>query len=147
MKKIQDHIQGALTRLSKESQSEPTTKDAVNELWTAKLFKRFQTMYGFKWTKAIEGIEAEAVKTWTEILEGLNSDQIKAGLAKCEDWPPSAPEFKRFCLGKAKNEHGLNYVPEIYRAETKIFTAKKFRLDFENDKKRLENKSNEKSVL
>ncbi len=107
----------------------------VNELWIAALFKKFQALYGYKWSKAIEGIEQEAVTVWTEKLSGLTGEQITIGLDKLDDWPPSAPEFLKLCLNRQKNEHGLNYTPEIYRANVPIFTAKKFRQDFLEDKK------------
>lgn len=87
----------------------------------AGIFKKFQARYGHKQTAAILGIERLAVAEWGEILAGLNLDQIAAGLANWNsDWPPSAHEFRKACIGAGRNEYGLDYVPEYYRPENAI---------------------------
>lgn len=71
-----------------------------------------------KWTSGLEGIEATAVDEWSRKLAGLSGEEIKRGLDDWnEDWPPSADEFRKCCLGtrNRKNDHGLDYVPQVYR--------------------------------
>lgn len=105
------------TRLQEKASSE---KQRLAEHWTAAIFKRMQARYGHKWVSAIDGIELEAVKEWSEGLAGFTPEQIKRGLdGWSEDWPPSLPEFQKECKGEksGKNEFGLDYVPEYYRAQ------------------------------
>lgn len=64
------------------------------------------------------GIEEVAVNEWAQILSGVTGAQIKYGLdAWREDWPPSAPEFYKACIGEEKeklNDLGLNYTPPYH---------------------------------
>lgn len=58
---------------------------------------------------------------WSEGLRGMTPEQIRRGLAWDGEWPPTLPEFRNACRGvgsgkNGKNEFGLNYVPEYYRA-------------------------------
>jgi len=56
------------------------------------------------------------VREWSVGLAGLTADQVQRGLDTwAEAWPPSMPEFRDACLGRGKNEYGLDYVPEYYR--------------------------------
>lgn len=107
-------------------------KKALPKEWISALFKRFQARYLNKFTSGIEGIEALAVEEWSKELAGLTGKQIKHGLKSWDqDWPPSAPEFRKACLGDDKhwmyktieaNKH-LKRLPvkkasdEVYRAE------------------------------
>lgn len=84
--------------------------------WTSALFKRFQAIYGSKFTAKIDGIERMAVREWSIALRGLTGSQIKAGIEKCltkkleawqEDWPPTPAEFRAMCLPER--------VPAIHR--------------------------------
>jgi hypothetical protein len=83
--------------------------------WTSELFKKFQGRYGHKWTSAIEGIEKIAVKEWSEELDGVTGEQIAHGLKSWdEDWPPSAPEFRKCCLNKTDRwEHKSGAYVEV----------------------------------
>jgi len=41
-----------------------------------------------------------AVGEWSDRLGDVTGEQVKQGLADwCEDWPPSADEFRKACLG------------------------------------------------
>jgi len=83
--------------------------------WITELFKKWQGRYGNKWLSAIEGIEKIAVAEWSEQLAGLTGEQIKHGLDSwTEDWPPSAPEFKKICLGHDEQK-GLSHNTAAYR--------------------------------
>lgn len=115
----------------------PTSPDATSknaELprhWVAALFKKLQAKYLHKWVSAIEGIEEQVVDEWSRGLAGLSGDDIKRGLDSwSEPWPPSLPEFRAACLGRVggKNEFGLDYIPEYYRAPP-ISTARRLRSD------------------
>jgi len=53
----------------------------------------------------MQGIEKLALTEWSEQLADLSGEQIKNGLDKWkEDWPPSAPEFRRCCLNQSDDE-------------------------------------------
>jgi hypothetical protein len=44
-------------------------------------------------------VEAQAVDEWARELAGLSGADIARGLEEwVDDWPPSAPEFRRACL-------------------------------------------------
>ena len=110
-----------------EQSASPTPSTTSSETdwmptqWVAALFRKFQARYGHRWTSAIEGIERVAVQEWAEGLRGMTADQVKTGLATWGgEWPPSLPEFRGACLGRksGKNEYGLDYVPQCYRAGT-----------------------------
>jgi len=73
--------------------------------WISELFKKFQGRYGHKWASSIEGIEKIAVNEWSEELDGVSGEQVAFGLKQWkEDWPPSAPEFRKCCLNESNNE-------------------------------------------
>jgi len=87
--------------------------------WVSALFKRFQAIYGQRFTSRIDGIEAAAVREWAGALHGLNGDQIQAGLLKCatrklepgqEDWPPTPAEFRALCLPEKRDPIHRDYV-------------------------------------
>ena len=74
----------------------PTT--GLPKTWVVAIFEKFQARYSHKWTTAIEGIEEVAVNEWSEYLHGLTGDDIKHGINNWDnDWPPSAPEFRKAC--------------------------------------------------
>jgi len=75
--------------------------------WTSALFKRFQAIYGHKFTSSIEGIEDVATQEWANGMAGITGEQIKNGLASCakralyqgdKDWPPTLAEFRSMCI-------------------------------------------------
>jgi len=64
----------------------------------------------------IDGVEDAAIAEWSRGLSGLTPEQIRRGIDGWEsEWPPTLPEFRRACLGKSINGHGLDYTPEVYR--------------------------------
>lgn len=83
---------------SSKSQQKTSQKTAFPKAWVSALFIKFQARYGAKWTASIEGIEDEATSEWALQLSGLTGEDIARGLAAWSDeWPPSAPEFKKAC--------------------------------------------------
>jgi len=67
----------------------------------------------------MEGIEKLAVREWSQGLAGMTASDIQRGLMGWQgEWPPTLPEFAAACRGKkiGKNDFGLDYVPECYRA-------------------------------
>lgn len=87
--------------------------------WTSALFKRFQAIYGPRFTSRIDGIEQMAISEWSLALDGLNGDQIKLGLERCvtrklqpgeEDWPPTPREFRALCLPEKTLHYHRDYI-------------------------------------
>jgi len=131
--KQEDLQQGLATILNGSSTSSHET-DNLPIKWVYAVFQRFSERYLTKWTSSIDGSEEVIASEWSKVLRGMKPEQISRGLTEWEgDWPPSAIEFKKTCQGRYKNEHGLNYTPEIYRSSTPIFTAKKFKQDCLDD--------------
>jgi len=86
------------------------------KMWVAAIFEKFQARYSHKWTSGIEGIEDTAITEWSNELNGLTGEQVKTGLEAWKgDWPPSAPEFRKACLGTVTNDLGLDYTPPYHR--------------------------------
>lgn len=60
------------------------------------------SLYGHRWASSF-GKEVDPDHVWRATLAGLTEQQIRAGLRQCVerglDWPPTAPEFRKFCLG------------------------------------------------
>ena len=123
MKALHD-LAATLAEQSKSQTGSTTSSDMDSRknapsAWVAAIFRRMQAIYGSRWTASIEGIESDAVREWTRALGGLSPDQIRRGLDSLKtQWPPTLPEFRALCEGKSldgKNEHGLNYTPQVYR--------------------------------
>jgi hypothetical protein len=75
-----------------------------------------QSIYGHRWTVSFDGIEEMAMREWAIGLADMTPEQIRHGIDSMNgDWPPTLPEFKRLCTGRAINEYGLDYVPAYYR--------------------------------
>jgi hypothetical protein len=76
-------------------------------------------IYGPRWTSSQGDLEEEMVQLWQSTLAGLTGDQVKRGLTAMmtthKAWPPTVFEFRDLCTGAGQNEHGLNYVPQVYR--------------------------------
>jgi len=86
-------------------------------------------LYGHKFTSTYgetavdeDGQLTGAGRTWSAALGDLTHEQLVNGMRACKDggeeWPPSIPSFVAMCKGTAKNEFGLDYVPQYHR-ETK----------------------------
>jgi len=92
-----------------------------------RLWQRMGEIYGHKWVSGYgealtsAGDLSQTAETWLIGLSGVTGEQFASGLEICvksgEAWPPTLPEFREMCLGKKKNEFGLNYVPECYRKQ------------------------------
>ena len=56
------------------------------------------------------------MREWSRALADMTPEQIRRGLDNLRsDWPPTLPEFRALCLGRGRNEYGLDYVPQYYR--------------------------------
>lgn len=80
---------------------------AVSERYTDRLWTILAGRYGHKLTSAFGDTPPPE---WYQNLEGLTPEQWKRGIEKLNDsteaWPPSAPEFKGWCLGDTQGwEH------------------------------------------
>ncbi len=60
------------------------------------------SLYGHRWTSSF-GESTDPDGVWARALEGVTPRQIADGLNAVVrsglDWPPSAPEFRKLCLG------------------------------------------------
>ena len=58
-------------------------------------------MYGHKWVSSYGPTDED--DTWRLVLCGVTPEMLPKGLRACADgkheWPPSAPEFRRMCVG------------------------------------------------
>jgi len=76
-------------------------------------------MYGHRWVSSF-GAEVDPDGTWQAIISGLTSKQVQCGVdacrEKCLEWPPSAPEFRKLCLGDNESIEHKNHA--IRAAET-----------------------------
>lgn len=75
-------------------------------------------MYGHRWTASF-GVSADQDHAWAATLGGLTGAQIAKGLselaARGDDWPPSAPEFRKLCEGASPELLGLPSTEQAYR--------------------------------
>ena len=64
------------------------------------------SMYGHRWTTAY-GDEVDPDGVWAATLDGIEWQYIRKGLGEIakrgDDWPPSAPEFRRICSGESEH--------------------------------------------
>lgn len=68
--------------------------------WIDRLWERFVTRYGSKFTDMWKGIDPDNLKqAWSEELAGYTADELRRGLELCKakDWPPTLPEFMKLC--------------------------------------------------
>lgn len=92
-------------------------KTGLPKYWISALFKKFDARYPHKWASGIEGNEKIAVEEWSQVLAGLTGEDIKRGLENWKgDWPPSAEEFRKACIGEAVNSFELNYTPQYHHS-------------------------------
>ncbi|MHB0820110.1 hypothetical protein ACYCFK_17770 [Stutzerimonas stutzeri] len=72
----------------------------MEELWI-----KMAGLYGHKWASSF-GADVDPDGIWAIALAGLQSNQISHGLASVvrmgNEWPPSAPEFRKLCLAAGK---------------------------------------------
>lgn len=75
-------------------------------------------MYGHRWTASF-GVSADQSHAWAATLAGLTGAQIANGLAglveRGDDWPPSAPDFRKLCEGASPEALGLPSVAAAFR--------------------------------
>lgn len=80
-------------------------------------------MYGHRWTASF-GVSADQDHAWAATLGGLTGVQIAKGLAELaargDDWPPSAPEFRKLCEGASPELLGLPPASAAYREACRI---------------------------
>lgn len=67
------------------------------------------SMFGHKWVSSY-GAEVDPDKVWQATLGNVSTEQLREGLKRLSDrgdeWPPSAPEFKKLCLDDGEHwEH------------------------------------------
>lgn len=83
------------------------SKNSTGKRMAIALWQAMASMYGHRWSSSF-GTEVDPDRIWEACLENITMEQLKAGLRACRDtgldWPPSAPEFRKMCLGKHKNE-------------------------------------------
>lgn len=124
MKKLAETIavdHNACTMNLTESHKRTSSLTGLPKSWVSGLFKIFDVRYPHKWASGIEGKEELAVNQWSQVLAGLDENQIQRGLKEWTgDWPPSAEEFRKACLGTGINQHGENYVPQHLREPNRI---------------------------
>lgn len=62
------------------------------------------SMFGHRWTSSF-GDAIDPDRVWSAALAGLDEQQVRAGMRAVMDagdeWPPSAPEFRRLCQGRS----------------------------------------------
>lgn len=75
------------------------------------LWQQFADLFPHRWTPAL-GIWAPdnpAVNTWRSTLKGLTPKQLARGIERVRlsgaTFPPSAPEFRKLCIGDIPDEH------------------------------------------
>lgn len=119
---LQNEPQTPARNSSAASGSATPSKQLMANLW-----ERMNHLYGHKFSSTFgvsaiaQGELTDVARTWASGLRGITGEQIARGLrAICERtdaWPPTLPEFRAACSGKAINEFGLDYVPEVYRQQ------------------------------
>lgn len=109
MKQVKDVItqQQAESGQTYSANSQKSNRD--NE--RAKILRLWQLMgslYGHKWTTAY-GDEADPDRVWQATLTGVSEEQIRLAMGELakrgDEWPPSAPEFRRLCSGSDEWQH------------------------------------------
>lgn len=65
------------------------------------MWQMMGSMFGHKWVSSY-GANVDPDRVWQATLSNVSLDKIKNGLKRLSDrgdeWPPSAPEFKKLCL-------------------------------------------------
>ena len=80
------------------------------------------SLYGHKWTSSY-GAEPDPDNVWSACLRDITPEQIKGALSKLatkgQEWPPSAPEFRKMCTGEDEHwEHArMRHLTEESKAK------------------------------
>lgn len=97
----QDELDRMLLRESQQTKEKLQLSINIKKLWLL-----MASLYGYKWTKAYGDIP-DPDKVWQAALTGVSYDAMMKGMNKITmngmEWPPSAPEFRKICLGE--DEH------------------------------------------
>ena len=114
MQKISELVQKPSTKNWPTSGGSVARDSRATLLWT-----RLAEMYGQRW---LRDYGDEPTETWVRAVSGLSNDQVRKALTNLaksgNPHPPTLPEFMSAAIGGATNEHGLNYVPQVYRQST-----------------------------
>ena len=98
---------------SKPEQPQKLRQGLLDNLWL-----KMTEMYGHRWTASF-GVSADQSHAWAATLAGLSGAQIASGLAalveRGDDWPPSAPDFRKLCEGASPEALGLPSVAAAFR--------------------------------
>ena len=108
-----------------QSASRPTSPESgpalLERALVLDLWDLMGQMYGHRWTSNF-GDQVDPQNVWAACLRGITRDQIRRGLNRCAvlclEWPPSAPEFRKLCLGDSGFLHaGETVAHREYRPE------------------------------
>lgn len=84
---------------SRENAQNALPRPLVQTVW-----QLMGSMYGHRWTSSF-GDSVDPDRVWAATLAGLDETQIRYGMRQCVnlalDWPPTAPEFRKLCLGES----------------------------------------------
>ena len=93
-----DELDRMLQRESQQQKEKLQKSIDIQKLW-----QLMSSLYGYKWTKAYGDIP-DPDKVWQATLRSVSWDQMMKGMGhiteKGMEWPPSAPEFRKICLGE-----------------------------------------------
>ena len=83
-----------------EQTSRPLRDEGEHSLYMMKLWVVMSETYGHKWTSPMG---EKPNQTWTTSLHEMSDEQWVRGISKLkqstDEWPPSLPEFRRWCIG------------------------------------------------
>lgn len=120
MKHAKQVAQAALSQPQIESsrQSQSVTPQRLGQKLLDTLWTKMAELYGHRWTASF-GMTPSSDHAWASALAGLTGEQIACGLValseRGDDWPPSAPEFRKLCTGNSAESLGLPSVDQAYR--------------------------------
>lgn len=93
---------------AQQAVSAPTSpgreRNALPPKLTETVWQLMGSMYGHRWTSSF-GDTVDPDRVWAATLAGLDEVQVRHGMRQCAElgleWPPSAPEFRKLCLGQS----------------------------------------------
>lgn len=97
-----DANQGGYASEAKTQQQEHKAAP-LNQKWVERIFEHLLTIYGRKFSMALDGVDiGKAKQIWAKALAGYSADEIKRGLEACltHKWPPALPDFLEMCRGR-----------------------------------------------